>query len=371
MTMQNHLFDALEPRRMMSAALSGTTLNLRGTPQADNFSVRRAGSQIIVERNGAREGKFAFAKVQRISIVLGDGNDKLESAGRLPRMMVDAGNGNDSVQTSVGADFVNGGAGNDVINTFGGDDTVDPGAGNDAVAGGTGINTLDYSSRTAPVDVNLEAGRTSENGETDNFESFSIARGGAGNDTLTGTPKSINSLFGNGGNDTLTAKGADDELYGGAGNDTLVDAYGSTLLDGGDGIDTADYFHSDHTFGVGVTLNGMGTQLNARGEYDQLVDCEALLGTAFPDVLIGSDANDLINGEGGADSIIGHAGVDTLLGGDGNDYIEDKDGAIDQIDGGAGTDFAAPDFVTFPFGRTSTDTLTSIESVGDPKGIVF
>jgi len=41
MTMQNHLFDALEPRRMMSAALSGTTLNLRGTPQADNFSVRR------------------------------------------------------------------------------------------------------------------------------------------------------------------------------------------------------------------------------------------------------------------------------------------------------------------------------------------
>src|SRR3954471_11131431 len=265
MTTQNNLFDLLESRRMMSAAISGTTLNLRGTPQADNYKITRSGSQIIVERNGAREGKFAASKVQRISIVLGDGNDKLESAGRLPRMMVDAGNGNDTVYTSGGADFVNGGAGNDIIGTFGGDDSVDPGAGSDAVAGGTGFNTLDYSSRTTGVTVNLEAGQTFDGADTDSFESFSNVQGGSGNDTLTGTPKSINSLFGNGGNDTLTAKGADDELYGGAGNDTLVDAYGSTLLDGGDGFDTADYFHSDHTYGVGVTLNGMGTQINARG----------------------------------------------------------------------------------------------------------
>src|SRR5690242_19483542 len=96
----NNHFDSLESRQMMSAALSGTTLNLRGTPQADNYSITRAGSQIIVERNGAREGKFAFSKVQRISIVLGDGDDTLESTGRLPRMMVDAGSGNDTVHTS-------------------------------------------------------------------------------------------------------------------------------------------------------------------------------------------------------------------------------------------------------------------------------
>jgi Ca2+-binding RTX toxin-like protein len=363
--------EILESRRMMSATLKGDTLNLRGTPQADNYTVRRAGSQIVVERNGVSEGTFAFAKVQRISIVLGDGNDKLESTGRLPRMMVDAGNGDDIVRTSVGNDFVSGGAGYDSINTFGGDDTVDPGAGNDGIAGGTGINTLDYSSRTTPVNVNLEGGMTIDGATEDHFESFSIVRGGAGNDTLTGTPRSINALFGNGGNDTLTAKGADDELYGGAGNDVLVDAYGSTLLDGGDGKDTADYFHSDHTYGVGVVLNGMGSQLNARGEYDQLIDCEVLLGTAFPDILHGTDGADLIDGMGGSDSIIGHGGVDTLRGGDGNDYLEDKDGNVDQIDGGAGTDFAAPDFVTFPFGRTPTDTLTSIETVGDPKVVVI
>jgi Ca2+-binding RTX toxin-like protein len=364
-------FDVLESRTLFSAALSGTTLNLRGTPQADNYLVRRSGSQIIVERNGVREGQFAFSKVQRLSIMLGDGNDTLESKGRLPRMMVDAGNGDDTVHTSVGSDFVTAGAGNDSINTFGGDDTVDPGAGNDGIAGGTGINTLDYSSRTAGITVDLETGQTFDSAAgDDSFESFSIVRGGSGNDTLIGTPKSINSLFGDGGNDTLTAKGADDELYGGRGDDVLVDAYGSTLLDGGDGRDTADYFHSDHTSGVGVFLNGMGTQINARGEYDQLFDCEALLGTAFPDALYGTDGNDLINGEGGGDTIIGHAGIDTLLGGDGNDYLEDKDGNVDQIDGGAGTDFAAPDFNYFPFGRSPKDALTSIEDVGDPKGIV-
>lgn len=358
-------FDALESRTLFSAALSGTILNLRGTPQADSFVVRRSGSQIVVERNGVREGQFAFAMVQRLSIVLGEGDDTLQSNGRLPRMMVDAGNGNDTIRTSVGADFVNAGPGNDQITTFGGDDTVDPGAGHDGIGGGTGINTLDYSSRTAGITVNLETGQTFEGGETDNFESFSNVRGGSGNDTLTGTPRAINALFGNGGNDTLTAKGADDELYGGAGDDVLVDAFGSTLLDGGDGRDTADYFHSDHTTGVGVVLNGMGSQLNARGEYDQLFDCEVLLGTQYPDILEGSSGNDLIDGKGGGDSIIGHAGIDTLLGGDGNDYLEDKDGNIDQIDGGAGTDFAAPDFNYFPFGRTPKDTLTNVEKVGE------
>src|SRR3954468_21689286 len=129
MSTQNHLFDSLESRRMMSAAISGTTLNLRGTPQADNYKITRSGSQIVVERNGAREGKFAASKVQRISIVLGDGNDKLESAGRLPRMMVEAGNGHETADTSRRAGFVNGGAGNDIIATFGGDYSVDPGAG--------------------------------------------------------------------------------------------------------------------------------------------------------------------------------------------------------------------------------------------------
>jgi Ca2+-binding RTX toxin-like protein len=371
MTTHNHLFDSLESRRMMSASLKGTTLNLRGTPQADNYVIRRSGSQIVVERNGVREGQFAFSKVQRLSIVLGDGDDTLQSNGRLPRMMVDAGNGNDTVRTSVGDDFVSGGAGDDIISTSGGSDTVDPGAGHDGLAGGTGINTLDYSSRTSGITVNLATGQTFDSAAgDDNFESFSIVLGGSGNDTLSGTPKSINSLFGNAGNDTLTASGADDELYGGAGDDTLVDAFGSTLLDGGDGRDTADYFHSDHTSGVGVKLNGMGAQLNARGEYDQLFDCEVLLGTQFPDILEGSGGNDLIDGKGGGDSIIGHAGIDTLLGGDGNDYLEDKDGNIDQIDGGAGTDFAAPDFNYFPFGRTPKDALTNVETVGDPKAIV-
>src|SRR5687768_18198333 len=86
-------FETLETRRMLSAKLSGTTLNLRGTSGDDEYTVTRAGSRIIVDRNGVREGSFLMAKVQRLSVVLGEGNDTLNSVGRLPRMMVDAGKG--------------------------------------------------------------------------------------------------------------------------------------------------------------------------------------------------------------------------------------------------------------------------------------
>src|SRR5687767_3243128 len=97
---QSTTFEALETRRMLSAKLAGTMLNLRGTTADDEFTVTRAGSRINVDRNGVREGSFLVSKVQRLSVVLGDGNDTLSSAGRLPRMMVDAGKGNDRVFTS-------------------------------------------------------------------------------------------------------------------------------------------------------------------------------------------------------------------------------------------------------------------------------
>src|SRR5688500_16060972 len=179
--------EPLETRRMLSAKLSGTTLNLRGTAGDDSFTVTRDGSRIHVDRNGVREGSFLMAKVQRLSVVLGDGNDQLESKGRLPRMMVDAGKGNDRVFTSSGNDYVYAGDGNDTVSTRGGQDVVDGGLGDDNLDGGTGVNTLDYSKRTAGVSIDLGARTAGESGETDRVEYFSIALGRKGNDSIVGS----------------------------------------------------------------------------------------------------------------------------------------------------------------------------------------
>ena len=368
----SHRISTLEPletRRMLSAKLAGTTLNLRGTAGDDNFVVTRAGSRIIVDRNGVREGSFLMSKVQRISVATGDGNDAIDARGRLPRFMVDAGNGDDAIYTSSGNDYVNAGPGNDRVVSRGGADVVDGGPGDDFIDGGTGANTIDYSRRTAALSINLETNSAGQAGETDRIDNFSAALGGSGNDVIVGTPKRMNALYGNGGNDRLVARHDLDELYGGAGDDTLVDAAGSTLLEGGDGRDTADFSQYERFDGVGVNLiDGTAAGLRTRGELDQLTEIENVIGTRHDDILIGDDGRNRLEGLAGPDTIIGRGGIDTLLGGDGNDYLEDRDGNVDVITGGPGNDYAAPDLNYFPFGISSRDTLTDvIEKVGEPK----
>jgi Ca2+-binding RTX toxin-like protein len=363
-------FEPLETRRMLSAKLAGTTLNLRATNGDDEFNVRRVGTRIIVDRNGVREGSFLMSKVQRLSVVLGDGNDTLNSVGRLPRMMVDGGKGNDRIFTSSGNDYVYSGEGNDTVVTRGGADGIDGGLGDDNLDGGTGINTLDFSKRTAGASIDLGARTAGQTGESDRVENFSIALGGKGNDTIVGSAL-VNELHGNGGNDRLVASGELDELYGGAGNDTLVDALPTTLLDGGDGTDTADFSAYERFDGIGVDLvEGYAAGLRTRGLPDQVVEIENVIGTRHDDVIIGDDNRNLLDGRGGPDRIVGRGGIDTLLGGDGDDYLEDRDGNVDQLTGGPGNDYAAPDLNYFPFGVSSRDTLSDvIEKVGEPKPI--
>lgn len=132
------------------------------------------------------------------------------------------------------------------------------------------------------------------------------ATGGSGADQITGNGVN-NKLTGNAGNDTLSGGNGADTLNGGAGADTL---------NGGGGVDTATY--SGSSVAVHVDLSGgAGTGGDAQG--DALISIEKLVGSAFNDILTGSDGANVITGGAGADVIEGLRGNDTLSGGAGAD----------------------------------------------------
>lgn len=244
----------------------------------------------------------------------------------------------------------------------------------DRLDGGAGVDTIDYSRSTLPLDINLSTGvvRADLSQLNPLLSDVTVAEvrniedvvGSRFNDTITGSAVA-NRLDGGAGNDTIRA---------GAGNDTLIGGTGTNLLDGGTGIDTADYSSANHS--VFAFLNNGGAVQVDIGSGDQfgqdtLVSIENLTGSRFSDWLNGSTGDNVINGGDGDDDLYGGGGSDTIHGGDGYDYINagsSIDGTTthlfgdegnDSIDGGAGTDFidggTGDDYL---FGWRGNDVIT-------------
>jgi Ca2+-binding RTX toxin-like protein len=96
---------------------------------------------------------------------------------------------------------------------------------------------------------------------------------------------------------------------------------------------------------------------------------DKLVGTSGPDKISGRGAGDKIKGRGGddvlrggkgGDSIVGGKGFDRINGGPGNDWINARDGRPDEIDCGAGKDFAKVD--------RHEDGVYDCETVRSPRG---
>jgi hypothetical protein len=260
------------------------------------------------------------------------------------------GNGNDTFSDIEG---VQGGDGNDKIiddldvnNDYlggGGDDSFVQAAtennDSDSVDGEGGIDTADYSARTANTSGNLIGGASGGTGETDTYVNVENVRLGSGDDSWIGS--AFNNIFFPGG--------------------------GQNALDGGAGIDSLNY---NYGYTEGVTINMAGGGQSGGGQ-DSITAFENATGTAFNDDMIGTDvvggtngANLLVGGKGsdsisanagpdsvragaGNDRIRGGAGDDTLEGQGGNDNIRGSGGADDIFgakgkdfcDGGGGNDF--------------------------------
>ncbi|MEO7240633.1 MAG: calcium-binding protein, partial [Sphingomicrobium sp.] len=179
-----------------------------------------------------------------------------------------------------------------------GDDRLIGGAGADLLDGGIGTDIADYSASGSAITLNAATGVGTSDAAGDVLKNVEIVVGSTWSDTLT-AGGSVRTLDGAGGDDALTGSASDDRLIGGAGADAL---------DGGGGFDRADYSTSAGPVQVDLQA-GVGTGGDAQG--DSLVNVDALIGSAFGDMLTGDSGDNLLIGGAGGDQLDGGTGVDT------------------------------------------------------------
>jgi len=148
------------------------------------------------------------------------------------------------------------------------------------------------------------------------------------------SPPDRTRLDGTSGHDLLTGGTAGEDFYGGSGNDTFVGGGGDDRFYGGAGFDTVSY----EGLAQGIVLDLSSPALQSAEVRDDLFSAiEGYIGTAYGDVLTGSEAAEWLSGGDGNDSINGKGGKDSLFGGNGNDELVATAGA-NRMEGGDGND---------------------------------
>lgn len=303
----------------------------------------------------------------------GDGNDQI--TGSAGDDYIYGENGNDHLLGSDGNDYIRGDSGDDDIEGGNGNDQMFGGAGKDGILDGEGDDYIDGGEGDQDwvsywwgngVNVNLETGMATGQGNDTiiNIENISASNGndiltgnagdnsilgqagddqmfgGAGNDYLRGDEGNdilrgedgVDTLEGGDGDDELEGGSGNDYLYGGAGKDGILDGEGDDYIDGGDGDqDWASYWWAN-----GVTVSLETGTATGQGN-DTIVNIENISGSNGIDVLTGNAGDNGILGEAGNDQLFGKGGNDYLRGDDGNDILNGGDGD-DVLEGSAGND---------------------------------
>lgn len=166
------------------------------------------------------------------------------------------------------------------------------------------------------------------------IERFEI--GGITLDSIQVAGPQDTALNGGSGADWLYAADGSQILSGGAGDDRLHGGAGADILIGGEGVDTADYADGYGAINLNLAL-GLGRWNSAEG--DTLSEIENVAGTAYGDILVGSDVSNLLQGRDGDDLLAGLMGSDRLDGGAGRDtasYAGDYGGVFVSLTSGLG-----------------------------------
>lgn len=295
---------------------------LQGGLGDDTYLVRSAGDTLLEAAGEGVDTVFAHIGAYRLR----DNFENLTAGG--DAVFIGIGNGL--------ANIITGGAGADTLVGEGGDDSLYGGSGAaNTLVGGAGNDTYYV---TATGDTLVEAAGQGHDvvmasvgyiALHANIEDLIFVGGPYSGRTGIGNasanliradigPLAHYRLYGMGGDDTIEAFGGDDVIGGGQGNDTLI---------GGAGFDTVDY--ASAAGGVFVHLAGQVAVNDGDGGADVVQGFEAVIGSAYSDVLVGSAVANTLNGGAGADTLLGFAGDDILIGGT---------GAANTLQGGLGDD---------------------------------
>jgi hypothetical protein len=152
-------------------------------------------------------------------------------------------------------------------------------------------------------------------------------------------------------------------VFGDAGDDVMIAGQGDAgghsriIYSGGPGADSVSYRRSPVAVRVSkddVANDGLiGPSGTVSGD-NVRDDVEKVLGSESADQFTGDDRPNTFDGFGGNDTIDPGTNVDRASGGAGNDTFRLREGFVDFVDGGAGTDTATAD---------GFDTLTTVEVV--------
>ena len=202
-----------------------------------------------------------------------------------------------------------------------------------------------------------------------------VATLGGDDDELDLRPASVaghalpSTITGGSGDDVVYGGAAADELGGGTGNDTFVGLTDGDEFRGQTGTDTLDLTGAG---GSTITLNdipddGPGTG----GSANVGSDVEVVLGGTGGDDFTGGIAAETLDGGGGDDVVEGGAGADELRGGPGADTILARDGFVDVVGCGDGTDVVFADWndTVAPGCETINRSLRDDDGDGSPSGV--
>ncbi len=118
------------------------------------------------------------------------------------------------------------------------------------------------------------------------------------------------------------------------GNDLFSATAAADILDGGEGFDTVNYANATEAVIVDMLVPGAGAGFAAG---DVFVGIEEVLGSAFSDLIRGTNGNDVLQGMNGNDTLEGRSGNDSLFGGAGRDVLRPGTGAS-TLNGGNSID---------------------------------
>jgi Ca2+-binding RTX toxin-like protein len=228
----------------------------------------------------------------------GGGDDYVGSLGGNDQLY--GGEGNDTVSGGIGNDTLDGGAGIDALYGGEGNDTYFVTSADDRVIeyAGEGTDTVHSSVNYVVENANIEnlvltgsAAYGYGNGLANRMsasEAGSLLHGWSGNDTLTGGA-SRDRLYGSSGDDRLYGNGGNDRLYGGTGKDRLEGGTGRDYLAGESGNDVLKSGDSHDT----------------------------ISGSSGNDVIYGGTGKDILSGGSGRDTFVfdsklGKGEIDTI-----------------------------------------------------------